>query len=101
MASLPHCRLAAAACFRKILGAFLRHLTIGTPSSCAIWQPQVDRADLARVLAALGRFGSNVNQFARAANAGAVLLEHELAGAAARLEMRDMLMRALGRTHGH
>jgi HAMP domain-containing protein len=61
-------------------------------------RPQVDRAELARVLAALGRLGSNVNQLARAANTGEIPARDELADAAvATREMRDALMRALGR----
>lgn len=84
------------------VGAFMRHQAIGTPGPRAVRRPQVDRVELARVLAALGRYGSNVNQLARAANAGAIPLQHELTEAAsATLEMRDMLMRALGRFHGH
>ena len=82
------------------LSQYLRHR--GTDSTArqprATRRPTVERVELARVLAALGRYGSNVNQMARAANAGAIPLEHELAEAvAATLEMRDMLMRALGR----
>ena len=80
------------------VAAFMRHQAIGTAGPRAIRRPQVDRVELARVLAALGRYGSNVNQLARAANGGAIPLEHELAeAAAATLEMRGMLMRALGR----
>jgi hypothetical protein len=93
---------AAAARVGMTIGAFMRHQAIGTPGPRAIRRPQVDRVELARVLAALGRYGSNVNQLARAANGGAIPLEHELAeAAAATLEMRDMLMRALGRGDGH
>ena len=82
------------------LSQYLRHR--GTDGKArqprASCRPTVERVELARVLAALGRYGSNVNQMARAANAGAIPLEHELAeAAAATLEMRDMLMRALGR----
>jgi len=93
---------AAAARAGMAVGAFMRHQAIGTPGPRAIRRPQVDRVELARVLAALGRYGSNINQLARAANGGALPREDELAeAAAATLEMRGMLMRALGRPDGH
>ena len=84
---------AAAARAGMSVGAFLRHQAIGTPGPRAVRRPQVDRAELARVLAALGRYGSNVNQIARAANSGEI---EELSGylaeitamQAATLEMR-------------
>jgi hypothetical protein len=84
------------------VSAYLRHQGTGEAGPRAVPVPQVDRVELARVLAALGRYGSNVNQLARAANGGAIPLEHELAEAvAATLDMRNMLMRALGRADGH
>ena len=89
---------AAAARAGMSVAAFMRRQAIGTAGPRAVRRPQVDRVELARVLAALGRYGSNVNQLARAANGGALPHEHELAeAAAATLEMRGMLMRALGR----
>ncbi len=88
----------AAARAGMTVGAFMRHQAIGTPGPRALRRPQVDRAELARVLAALGRFGSNVNQLARAANSGDIPARDELTEAAtATLDMRAMLMRALGR----
>jgi uncharacterized protein (DUF1778 family) len=89
---------AAAARAGMTVGAFMRHQAIGTAGPRAVRRPQVDRAELARVLAALGRLGSNVNQLARAANTGEIPARDELADAAvATREMRDALMRALGR----
>jgi hypothetical protein len=88
----------AAARAGMTVGAFMRHQAIGTPGPRALRRPQVDRAELSRVLAALGRFGSNVNQLAHAANCGEIPARHELTEAAtATLDMRAMLMRALGR----
>lgn len=80
------------------VGAFMRHQAIGTPGPRSVRRPQVDRVELARVLAALGRYGSNVNQLARVANSGGEPDSDELAAAAAAtMDMRNMLMRALGR----
>ncbi len=89
---------AAAARTGMAVGGFMRHQAIGTPGPRAVRRPQVDRAELARVLAALGRYGSNVNQLARAAHCGEIPATAELAEiAVATREMRDALMRALGR----
>jgi hypothetical protein len=80
------------------VGAYVRHQAIGTAGPRAVRRPQVDRAALAVVLAALGRYGSNVNQLARLANVGEIPAREDLAeAAAATREMRDALMRALGR----
>lgn len=81
------------------VGAFMRHQAIGTPGPRAARTPHVDRAALALVLARLGQFGSNLNQIARVANTtGEVDRWDNLPDAlAATREMRDALMRALGR----
>jgi hypothetical protein len=89
---------AAAARAGMSVGAFMRHQAIGTPGPRAVRRPQVDRAELARVLAALGRYGSNVNQLAHVANSGGIPPLDELTAAcAAAMDMRNALMRALGR----
>lgn len=66
--------------------------------------PGIDHVILAQLLGALGqsRLSSNLNQIARAANIGALPvseeLEHELLAACTDVkEMRDLLMRALGK----
>ena len=81
------------------VGAFMRRQAIGTPGPRAVRQKPVDRAALALVLAALGRYGSNVNQLARVANSTGEIDRWERLPeiVAATLEMRDALMRALGR----
>ena len=81
------------------VGAFMRHQTIGTPGPRAARAPHIDRAALALVLARLGQFGNNLNQIARVANTtGDVDRWDNLPDAiSAMLEMRDALMRALGR----
>jgi hypothetical protein len=80
------------------VSAFLLHQAIGTPSPRAARRPQVERMELARVLAALGQYASKINKLASAADCGEILAHVELAeAAAATREMRDALMRALGR----
>jgi len=80
------------------VSAFMRHQLTGTTGPRSVRTPHVDRVELARVLAALGRYGSNVNQLAHAANSGEIPARDDLAAAAAAtLEMRDALMKALGR----
>ena len=80
------------------VGALARHHLTGSAGPRAVRTPPVDRVELARVLAALGRVGSNVNQLARAANMDEIPARDELAAAvAAVLQMRDALMQALGR----
>ncbi len=89
---------AAAARAGMTVGTFARHSLTGAPVLRAIRRPQVDRVELARALAAMGKIGSNINQLARAANGGTIPLEHELAeAAAATMAVCGALMKALGR----
>ncbi len=81
------------------VSAFLLHRGLGTPARRAARRPQVEVAALARVLAECGKIGSNLNQLARAANSGEIPPLDELTAACvAMLEIRNVLMRALG--HG-
>lgn len=52
------------------VGAFIRKKTIGDPGERFQKRPPADRAELVRILAQLGKIGSNVNQLARRTNAG-------------------------------
>jgi len=80
------------------VGAFMRHQATGTTGPRALRRPQVDRALLAQVLAALGRYGSNMNQLAHQANSGEIPAWPEIAAMhEATRDMRVTLMRALGR----
>ena len=81
------------------VGAFMRRQAIGTPGPRAVRQPSINRRALAMVLAALGRYASNVNQQARVANTTgdlAAIAELREQTAATR-DMRNALMVALGR----
>ena len=52
------------------LGEFLRVRALGAGRGKRAKLPPMDRAELVRVLAELGKIGSNVNQIARAVNSG-------------------------------
>lgn len=85
----------------ETVGAFMRRQAIGTPGPRAKRRPLKQTIDLAKLLANLGRPGSNLNQIARALNAGGGTAPGELAEAIA--EFRAVIaeiMRALGRRHG-
>lgn len=89
---------AAAAQAGMSVGSYLRQQATGSRGPRAIPRPQVDRVELARALAQLGRPASNVNQLARAANSGEIPAREELETTATAL--RDVcaaIMRALGR----
>ena len=65
-------------------------------------QTRVDRVELGRLLAELGKIGSNVNQLAKLANtSGSLPFRSDLAEVKAELmQMRNALMLALGRRNG-
>ncbi len=84
------------------VGAFLRASALGDAGPRAVRRPPVERKELARLLGHLGKVGSNINQLAHAFNStrripGSAELEavRQQIG-----EMRDALMKALGRA-GH
>ena len=85
------------------VGAFMRHQATGSAGPRAVRRPHADRALLAQVLGALGRYGSNLNQIAHRANAGEIprwtIWDHEALAeiTAATRDMRAALMQALGR----
>ena len=83
------------------VGAFVRALALGDAGPRAVRRPPVERKELARLLGHLGKVGSNINQLAHAYNSvrripGVAELEavRQQIG-----EMRDALMKALGRDH--
>lgn len=82
------------------VGAYLRATALGSPGPRAVRRPPVERKELARILGHLGKVGSNLNQLAYAYNR-----DRNLPGlpelVAMRIdvgELRDALMKALGRT---
>jgi len=51
------------------LGAFSRAVLLGDPGPRAVRRPPVEKAMLARLLGAIGKVGSNINQISHHANA--------------------------------
>jgi hypothetical protein len=79
------------------LGGYFKSATFNTPPPPQSRRPPVDRTELAKLLAAIGRIGNNVNQLARVANAGSWPESKELSKACAEIKLiRITLMKALG-----
>ena len=83
------------------VGAFVRTLAIGDAGPRAVRRPPIERKELARLLGHLGKVGSNLNQLAHAFNSnGRVPGLAELTAMRRHVvELRDALMKALGRDH--
>jgi hypothetical protein len=52
------------------VGSYVRGRALTVPTTRAVRRPTVERAALSQILAQLGKCGSNLNQIARALNAG-------------------------------
>jgi hypothetical protein len=83
------------------VGAFLRAAALGDAGPRAVRRPPIERKELARLLGHLGKVGSNLNQLAHAFNSrGRVPALAELNLIRRHVvELRDALMKALGRDH--
>jgi hypothetical protein len=83
------------------VGALLRLLALGSAGPRAVRKPPVERAELARILGALGKIGSNINQISKAVHTTRNLPSwSELAEIKADIaEMRAAVLRALGYDH--
>lgn len=82
------------------VGTFARDVLIGSQAPRRIRRPPTEKAELARILGELGKIGSNVNQLAAKANTGALRVLDPMALMQTQEcldEMRDAVMRALGR----
>jgi mobilization protein NikA len=83
------------------VASYIRATVLGTPPPRQSRRPPVNVVELARVLAALGKLGSNVNQMARVANSGGWPGDDQITFAAFAIhDMRLALMSALGVTPG-
>lgn len=83
------------------LAGYARSQLLSAPPVRQARRPPVERAELARLLAELGKIGSNVNQIARALNGGGDAVPSDLAGAQADIAaIRAAIMLALGRAPG-
>ncbi len=94
-----HARLAAAAAAAGLsLGGYARRVLLDSPPARQSRRPPVEKAELARILAAIGKIGSNVNQLARTWNAGGTVETDSVEEAARSIRaIRDAVMAALGR----
>lgn len=82
------------------VGTFARDVLIGAQAARRVRRPPAEKAELVRILGQLGKIGSNVNQLAAKANVGVLRVLDPMALAQLQDEldeMRDDLMRALGR----
>lgn len=81
------------------LGGFFKAAALDAKPPRSSRRPTVDQVELSRLMAQLGKIGSNVNQLAHQANAGSWPERRTLEDAAADVRwMRDSVMRALSIT---
>ncbi len=81
------------------VAGYLRSAVLQTPPPRQSRRPSVNHQELARVLAQLGKIGSNVNQMARVANCGGWPGYNRINEARQEIhEIRDLVMKALGVT---
>lgn len=81
--------------------AFMRASALGDAGPRAQRRPPADHKALRQILGELGRIGNNLNQIARALNAGELVRLPELKDALrAYLGLRDTIFEALGKKHG-
>ena len=79
-------------------GGYARQALLNAPPPRASRRPPIERAELARLLAHVGKLGSNINQLAKYGNTGRLVDDSQLAAAAAAIiELRAEIMAALGR----
>jgi hypothetical protein len=77
---------------------YARSLLLSAPPVRQARKPPVERAELAKLLAQIGKIGSNLNQLARAANSGEAAAAADVREAAKDVAtMRAAIMAALGR----
>lgn len=80
------------------LGGYARQTLLDAPPPRASRRPPIERAELARLLAHVGKLGSNINQLTKYGNMGRLVDDPALAAAAADIaELRAAIMAALGR----
>lgn len=79
------------------LGGYFKSAAFNTPPPPQSRRPPVDRAELGKLLVAIGRIGNNINQLAKIANAGSWPEAKDLEKARADIQwIRQALMMALG-----
>jgi hypothetical protein len=90
---------AAAERLGRSASSYLRMVALGNAGLRSVRRPPVEKAELVRLLAAVGKIGSNVNQLAHIANSTGRIPEQEQIAAtrAEVMNIRDALFAALGR----
>jgi hypothetical protein len=89
---------AAAEAAGLTLSGYVRRVLLAAPASGRARRPPVEKAELARLAAHIGKVGSNLNQLAHASNAGATVDGVALAAELAELAtVRAAIRAALGR----
>lgn len=84
-----------------VTGSYAREVLLGAPAPRQVRRPPVERKELVRLLGELGKIGGNLNQLARAANAGLVVYGGEIERSLSDLQdVRDAILAALGREAG-
>lgn len=79
-------------------GSYARLVLLGTPGPRQVRRPQVDRAELGRLLGEIGRVGNNLNQIAHRMNTGVPTDRPALLVILASLvDVRNAILQALGR----
>jgi hypothetical protein len=92
---------AAAARAGLSLVGYARSVLLSAPPVRQARRPPVEKAELVRLLGAVGKLGSNVNQIARVLNADGSVASPLFAEASADVAvMRAAIMQALGRAPG-
>jgi len=78
--------------------SYARQLLLGSQPPRQVRRPPVERAELGRLLGAIGHVGANLNQLAHRSNSGLPVVRRELAEALQGLaQVRDAILAALGR----
>jgi hypothetical protein len=81
------------------LAGYARQVLLAAPPPRQSRRPPVEKAELARLLAHIGKVGSNLNQLAHTGNTGAAVDGAALAAELAELAtLRKAIRAALGRT---
>ena len=80
------------------VGAYARQVLLNVPPPRQLRRPQAEFRDIAKMLAEVGKIGSNVNQIARKLNSGESPERTAITDAArAVISIRDRLLSAMGR----
>lgn len=81
------------------VGSYARQTLLGAPTPRQVRRPPVERKELVKLLAELGKIGSNLNQIAKAVNSGSLVYTGEIDAELAGLkEVRATILAVLGRS---